>query len=378
MSPFSIGLNVGSEPPVSRIKMFTRAARLAGFDAVWTVDHFMGFFPRVLWDEELTWVASPNSSPHLQFDYQTLLGHLAAHAGKVRVGVGVTEPIRRHPVLVAQAAMTLAHVAKTAPIIGIGAGERENTEPYGLDFTRIVSRFEEALEIIRLCFESTGPFSYDGEFYQLDDAIMDLRAPSDRKPELWVAAHGPRMLRLAGRFGDGWLPTLAYTPESYAASLETIRSSAREAGRDPDSIVPGWSVFAVIAPTERAARAMLETRLIKFAALLVPAYSWQELGAEHPLGDGFGGLVDFVPTRYERAELIDAIDKVPVDLLAETAMWGTPAVIEARLREFIDVGLRHVVLQPASALVSKKDALYSLRKMVSIQRSLKRWARTAI
>ena len=378
MSRFTIGLNVGSEPPVSRIKLFTRVARMTGFDAVWTVDHFMGFFPRVLWDEDFTWVAGADSTPHLQFDYQALLGHLTAHAGKLRVGVGVTETIRRHPVLVAQTAMTLAHVAKTPPIIGIGAGERENTEPYGLDFTKIVSRLEEALEVIRLCFDSSGPFSYDGEYFQLDDAIMDLRAPRDRKPELWVAAHGPRMLRLAGRFGDGWLPTLAYTPDSYADSLAVIRDAAREAGRDPDAITPGWWLFAVIAPSEQRARAMLDTRIIKFAALLVPAYAWRELGGAHPLGDDFGGLVDFVPTRYSREELIDAIDAVPVDLLAQTAIWGTPAMVEERLREFIEVGLRHLVIQPASALVSKRDAIYSLRKMVSISRSLRRWAKSAI
>ena len=51
-----------------------------------------------------------------------------------------------------------------------------------------------------------------------------------------------------------------------------------------------------------------------------------------------------------------------------------PVMIEAKLKEFIEAGLRHVVMQPASALVSKRDAIYSLRKVVAIQRSLKRWA----
>lgn len=375
MTDFTIGLSVGTQPPIRRIRAQTRVARITGFDAIWTTDHFMGFFPQSAWDHDFSWLANPKGSPHRIFEYQALLGHLSAHAGRLRLGIGVTEPIRRHPVLLAQMAMTLAHVAKAPPIIGIGAGERENTEPYGFDFTRIVSRLDEALEVIRLCFDSTGPFSYHGEFFQLHDALMDLKAPSDRQPELWIAAHGPRMLDLAGRHGDGWLPALAYTPDSYADALGTIRKAAADAGRDPEAITPGWWLYTVIGRTEREARAMLDMRAIKFAGLLVPAYVWKRYGAEHPLGDDFGGLVDFVPTKYEKAEILAAIDKVPVDVIADKAMWGTPDMIRTKLQRFIEAGLRHVVMQPASALVSKSDAIYSLRQVVSIQRSLKRWAR---
>ena len=123
-----------------------RAARVFGFDTAWTVDHFLGFFPEQLWDRDFTWLAGPAASPHEYFEYQSLLGYLAARAGKVRLGVGVTEPTRRHPVLLAQAFLTLAHMTKRAPILGIGSGERENIEPYGLDFHRPVSRLDEAFK----------------------------------------------------------------------------------------------------------------------------------------------------------------------------------------------------------------------------------------
>lgn len=375
MSDFTIGMNVGTQPPVSRVMALTRAARVLGFDAVWTVDHFMGFFPQSVWDRDFTWLADPDGTPHQMFDYQTLLGRLAGVAGRMRLGVGVTETIRRHPVLVAQMAMTLAHLSRAAPIIGIGAGERENTEPYGLAFTGIVGRLEEALQIIVRCLDSRGTFSFSGSHFRLDGAVMDLAPPARRRPELWVAAHGPRMLSLAGRYGDGWLPALTYTPDTYAAALALIRSSAADAGRDPDAITPAWWLYTILGRTEAEARAMLDHPAVKFSALLVPAYRWKERGCTHPLGEDFGGLVDFVPTRYSRKEIDAAVAAVPVDLLAAEAMWGTPETVERRLREFVEVGLRHVVVNPASALVSKRDALYSLRSMVSIQRRLRRWAR---
>ena len=46
--------------------------------------------------------------------------------------------------MVANEWLTLDHITKGRAILGIGAGERENIEPYGLDYSRQVSKFEEA------------------------------------------------------------------------------------------------------------------------------------------------------------------------------------------------------------------------------------------
>lgn len=368
----SIGLTVGTQPPLSRIVWFTRAARRLGFDVAWTVDHFLGFFPRAVWDKEFSWLAKPGASPHPHFDYQVLLGHLARRAGNLHLGVGVTEPTRRHPVLIAQAFMTLAHLAKRPPILGLGAGEAENIVPYGLDFSDPVTRVAEALEIIRLCFDSDGPFDYEGRHFSLSGAVMDLRPPAGRRPLIWLAAHQRRMLDLAGRFADGWYPTVPYTPATYERALDEVRSSASAAGRDARDIVPGWQAFAVFGRTERAAARLLKTKGVRFTALLAPAYTWSEAGAEHPMGPEFRGLIDFIPQRYSRKEIDAAIDAVPVDLLADQMLWGTPKAVRGRLEDFVEAGLRHIVLQPVSGLVSMGDAVYSLRAALSVQRKLKR------
>ena len=369
----SIGITVGTQPPLRRIGTLLRIARVLRFDVAWTIDHFLGFFPRSIWDKEFSWMASPGSSPHAFFDYQVLLGYLAGRSGsRMQLGVGVTESIRRHPVLIAQAFMTLAHATKQPPILGIGAGEAENVVPYGLDFSKPVSRLEEAMQIIRICFDSDGPFDFDGEHFQLRNALMDLQPPQGRKPELWVAAHQSRMLALTGRYADGWYPTFPFSTAEYESKLGEIRAAAKAAHRDPAAIVPGWQAFTVLGRTERAARRLLEAKGVRFTALLAPAYTWKAYGVDHPLGDAFRGIVDFVPQNYTKAELDHAIDAVPVDLLAEATLWGTPAVVTRSLHDYVDAGLRHLVLQPASGLVSKRDALYSLRAMVSILRKLRR------
>lgn len=371
MSQVTVGISGGTQPPLTQIRMALRLARTPWFDTLWTVDHFVGFFPKAIWDQDFAWMAKPGSTPDAYFDYQTLLGYLAPRAGKVRLAVGVTEPVRRHPMVLAQAFLTLSHMVQRAPILGIGAGERENIEPYGLPFERPVSRLAEALAILRAVFDGDGPHDFTGDFYSLSAAEMDLRPGPAGPPEIWVAAHGPRMLQLCGRYGDGWWPTLPMTPDEYAGRLHLIRTAARQAGRDPAAITPGYQVFCVIGRTERHARRLLESRPVKLSALLAPDDVWQASGLTHPLGEGFRGMIDIIPSRYSREELDAAMAQVPIDMVAEHVVWGTRDQILDRMQDYVEAGLRHVTLAPVSGLVSRRDAVDAIRSLVWIARRLR-------
>jgi phthiodiolone/phenolphthiodiolone dimycocerosates ketoreductase len=357
----TVGLHVPPKPPALNLRGLVMAARLMRFESLTVWDHFQDLFPTALWEREFSWMARLSPTPHEFFDFQMILGNLAARAGRLRLGVCVTESVRRHPVLIAQTMLTLAHLTRRAPILGLGTGERENIEPYGLSVARPVGRLEEALRIVRLCFDARGPFSFQGEHFRLDGAVMDLQPPKGRTPEIWIAAHGPRMLRLTGQYGDGWLPVAITSPTDYAARLGVVREAAREAGREPAEIRPCLQSYTVLAPTREEARAMLDTRLIRFVALLAPASLWHQYGEQHPFGDEFHGFVDFVPERYTRAELDDAIAAVPGAALSQAITWGTPEQVAARLREFGQAGARHVNLELVSAAVSPQAALFALR-----------------
>lgn len=368
----SIGIGVGTQPPLSRIKLVTRLARVSGFDAIWTVDHFQGWFPQELWNRDMSWTAGGGATPHAYFDYQSLVGYLAPRAGRLHVGVGVTEALRRHPVLLAQTAMTWSHMSQNPPILGIGAGERENNVPYGIEFDRPVGRLEEALEIIRRCFESRGPFDFAGRFFTLDKAMMDLSPAPGRRPQLWIAAHGPRMLRLTGRYGDGWYPTFPMDPNEYTQSLTMIRDAARSFGRNPKAIVPGHQIIAVIGRTEAEARKLLNAPVMRFLTLLAPTQLWAANNLDHPLGSDFRGITDFIPSEHSADEILAAMAKVPVDVVAENVLWGTPNRIRNSLESLVDAGLRHIVISPASAAVSRRNAVHSIRAMMSILRQVRR------
>jgi phthiodiolone/phenolphthiodiolone dimycocerosates ketoreductase len=366
-----VGTYVAARPPLGSVEAQVAAARDLQLDSVFVWDHLQDFVPAAIWDEEFAWFAAPGGSPHEPFEFQTVLGYLAANAPDLRLGVGVTEPIRRHPVVLAQAALTLAHLSRRPPILGIGAGERENSEPYGLDFSRPVGRLEEALQIIRLCFEARGPFDFAGEHFRLRGAVLDLSAPAGRTPKIWVAAHGPRMLRLTGRYGAGWYPFVAGSPDNYATRLDEVRAAAREAGRDPDAITPALQPLVVVAPTEAEARAMLDAKAVRFFGLLLPAEVWQTFGLRHPLGEDFRGFVDLVPESYDRPTVEAAIAAVPPEMVESQMFWGTPAQVVAKLRAFGEAGLRYVTPPVVSAAVSPEAAAYSVRAMAEIAHALR-------
>jgi phthiodiolone/phenolphthiodiolone dimycocerosates ketoreductase len=369
-----IGLAIPPKPAFGTLRQALGLARLLRLDSFMIWDHLEDLFPKALWNEETTWTSKGSASPHQFFDFQTALGALAPRAGRVRLGVAVTDPIRRHPVVIAQAALTLSHLTRRTPILGIGAGEQTNLQPYGLNVDRPVSRLEEALQVIRLCLDHGGqqPLSFSGTYYRLDRAHFDLQAPPGRTPRLWLGAHGPRMLRLTGQYGDGWYPTGALSPEQYEAKLETIHAAARAASRDPGRIMPAFQVTIAAAPTAQEARAMLEHPMIRYLGLLLPASTWAEHGHTHPFGDEFNGYVDILPESYSEAELRAALAAVPVMDLADTGViWGTPEQILRRLHDYVDAGMRYIVPNLPALMVSRRAALYNVKLLHMIRREFR-------
>ncbi|MGH2532851.1 MAG: LLM class flavin-dependent oxidoreductase [Thermomicrobiales bacterium] len=366
----SIGMTVPPTPPLGSLKQIIWVARLLRLDSLVVWDHLQDLFPTALWDNDFTWLAKERPSPHEFYDFQTILGYIAGRAGRLQIGVAVTEPIRRHPILIAQSLITLSQLTKKPPILGIGAGERENIEPFGFDWSHPVGKVEEALQIFRLCFGQRGPITFQGKHFQIDDAPMDLRPPKNRTPRIWVGAHGPRMLRLTGAYGDAWYPVGLMLPDEYAEKLEVVRTAAREAGRKPDDVLPSLNAYVVVAPTREEARAMIDTKVIRYLGVLAPAEMWRKIGRTHPLGDDFRGHVDVLPHRFTRDEFDDLIARVPTELSDQGLIWGTPADVAAQLRTYGEAGLRHAILQIASAAISRKAALYSARALRAIAKEL--------
>jgi len=282
-----------------------------------------------------------------------MLGYLASHSrvGRLRLGVGVTDANRRHPAVTAQAAATMHLITRGRAILGMGVGEREGNEPYGVDWTKPVARFEEAIATIRALWTSRGePVSRDSPYFPLRNAVFDLPPYRGEWPEIWIAAKGPRMLRATGRYADAWFPGLISGPETYASSLEAVRAAASDAGRDPRSITPALSTFVVTGRSHDDVERALNSDAAKAFALIVPGQMWADQGVRHPLGHDFAGAQDLIPQTLDRQTVLSYTKDVPVSLLKDALLTGTPDEVVDQAARWRDHGVRYLVVNNLSYL----------------------------
>ena len=373
MSAITVGYQDGCLAPLFVSTLSVEQAVRMGVETVWLPDHFMGFVPRWMWRPDVCPAASVIHSGDALFDPVALLGYLAARFPGLRLGTSVTEPIRRHPVSLAQSFVTLDHLTEGRAILGIGNGLRENTEPYGLPPTRRVARLAEALEILRLLFASGGsPVDFAGRFFRLDGAVFDLPLYEGRPPRIFVGAHAPRMLELTGRFADGWLPGQVVSGEEYGRRLEAIRSAAEAAGRSFDAFVPAQTLLLVLDESRDAAlEKALASPYVAYNALGLPGTVWREHGLAHPFGDEFAGQLELVPSRVSREDVDAAARRMTAELLAEQYYFGSPREIAAAAAPLAAAGCRHFILANVGGTFTGRG-MADFEAMAELARALKR------
>lgn len=368
----AVGLAVGGRPPARLMLAAARLFDAAGAASIWLVDHWMGLVPLELWEPHRFPAARFVRSPEEFFDPFSALGAFTRATRRTLLGVGVTDGIRRHPAQLAQAALTLHHLSRGRFVLGVGAGERESIEPYGLSYEGQASRLEEALYVIRLLWRSRDRYvSHEGRFFRLDGAIVGLGPYRRTFPPIWVAAHRPRTLRIAGRYGDGWYPTHQMEPDEYAGALDTIRRAAEEAGRTLRRFTPSYNMRVLFADTHEEAHRLLDSPALRLGALIVPAEVWAKAGAAHPMGEGFHGVQDWVPSRLDAGEVEKWMGEVPFEVVHQAFDHGTWRQIGARILSYQAVGLRHAVLAQVGPLVDPRRAPASFRDAIRLIRALR-------
>jgi alkanesulfonate monooxygenase SsuD/methylene tetrahydromethanopterin reductase-like flavin-dependent oxidoreductase (luciferase family) len=202
-----------------------------GFDHAWLVDHLVD-------------TDGPPDRPCLEA--WTLLAAIAARTSRIRLGVLVTSNTFRHPAVLLKAAVTVDHISGGRLILGLGTGwHADEHRRYGVDLpdaAERVDRFAEAVELISLLMAQERT-TYAGRYYRLEDAPLQPRPLQVPRIPILIAAHRPRMLRLAARYADQW-DTFAAMPDTATDGVETalaeriryLDEACRAIGRDPAEI----------------------------------------------------------------------------------------------------------------------------------------------
>ena len=352
-APIAVGSRVPAVPPMAAMREAVAAEVAAGAASVWWPDHLLSFNSPDFWPERRLSVADV----HTYFDPFVCIAACADVAGDALLGVAVTDAVRRMPATLAQTALSLDHLAPGRVVLGLGAGEPANYEPYGWSVTSPAGRLAEAAAAIRGHFDDGGP--------DAAGAAMGLRpAPGSPGPQLWLAAHGPRGLDLTGRHAHGWLPYHLDVEEWHGARDAVAASSAR-AGRPDGAVTLGLSINAVIADRREDTHAVLDHPALRALALLFPPRWYERLGHRHPLGAS--GLHALIATRMGSG-LRAAVEAVPFEIIERYVPHGTPADIAAHARRH--AGLAHVRLADFSVTAGAATAEASRERRAEVARLL--------
>jgi len=305
--------------PVDKLISIAKVNEEAGFDSVWVPDHLL-FVPYGITPE--AW---------------SLLSALAVSTRRVLLGTAVSDPHRRHPAVLAQTVATVDRLSGGRVILGLGAGEAMNLDPFGITWDRPVSRLVEAIEIMRKLWAGE-KLDYEGRFWRLKGAFLQI-TPARRVP-IYIGAHGPRMLRITGQMADGWLPT-PLTPELYEKRLKVIEEAAREAGRSLDDIDTAIYLYTCISdkPGE------VEERLEQFKVKVVPSPDvLLEAGYEVEVPEGFKRYHELLPTDEDVAAFMRFGASIPVEAALEFSISGTVEECIEKIDRYIKAGVRHFIL----------------------------------
>ena len=198
MSDFDFGVGLFPTEPLQKMIHLAKVSEESGFSHIWVGDSHL------IWREAYVNMTA-----------------MMLNTTKVKFGTGVTNPLTRHPSVLASAYATLEEYAPGRMILGIGLGD-SSVETMGLKPSTLAN-FEKSLEQMRELFA--------GKEAQLPSGKIHLLHPCKRKVPIYIAASGPKMLELSGRIADGIIILVGVADDYIAHAREKIAAGAQAAGR---------------------------------------------------------------------------------------------------------------------------------------------------
>jgi probable F420-dependent oxidoreductase len=274
----------GTAADRSAVLGFARRVEALGFDSLWVSDHVVipctirSRYPYSATGDFPLAPATPFLEPLVT------LSLVAGATERIRLGTSVLVLPHRHPLLTAKMLATLDRLAPGRVILGAGVGwMREEIELLGAPYARRGAWSDEALRVIRTCWEQERP-SFAGEFFRFDPLGCEPRPARGAIP-VWIGGHTPRALRRVAELGDGWHAAFPLLDE-FRTGIQALREACRAAGRDMAALTISARVGL---PARRTADALIaELRALR------------DLGVSHVILESRAGTAEEMGALYER------------------------------------------------------------------------------
>ncbi|MFP3900253.1 MAG: LLM class F420-dependent oxidoreductase [Acidimicrobiia bacterium] len=295
------------------------------------------------------------------FDGVSLMGYLAAVTERVEIGAAILPIYTRTPSLLAMSAAGVDALSDGRCILGLGASGPQVIEGFhGVPYTAPLGRTREVIEICRKVW-SRERVTYEGRHYTLplppDEGtglgrpLKLITRPVRERIPIYVAALGPRNVRLTAEIADGWLP-LFYLPEKVdevwgedmAAGLR-----ARDPSLGPLEIVAGGLVAV---GDDAAAMRDLARPMI---ALYVGGMGARDRNFYNDLARryGFEAEAARIQDLYLDGHKDEAAAAVPDGLLEAATICGPEGYVRDRIAAFKEAGVTSLNVTPVAQDVTE-------------------------
>lgn len=298
---------MAKEPP-DRFRRLVEVAEAGGCDYLWVCD----------------------SSLHAR-DVYSYLTLAATCSSRLKLGPNCTHPYTRHPAINLNAMATIHELSGGRGIIAVATGDRPVME-LGYKMAR-VDVVREMIEVMR-ALQGGEAVSRDGPTFTLQDAKLSFAMPGPLP--VYLAASGPRMLRMGGELADGVLFLAGVNEDCVQYAIERIAEGATAAGRDPAAIDVGCTVYGSLQDDVAAARDLCRPMAAWFPQTSkqyaeiagVPASITEKIRAAYS-----GGHFD---------EAKQALSYVTDDMIDAFTVAGPPEVWVDRLNRIAALGVEHI------------------------------------
>lgn len=259
---------------------------------------------------------------------------IASRTKRLHVGTAVQVLPLNHPLRIAEEVATVDHISQGRFEFGIGrSGVVRTYDVYGVPYAESQARFREALEIIRLGWKGE-PFSYQGQFYRVDNATVVPRPYQVPHPPIRMATTSDETFPLAGRLGLPIFIGLRTTEISdLQVQLAPYRQAWREAGHPGEPSVY-LRIPVYVSPTAEGAREEPRASMSAF-------FARQTDLARAAVGRAGAGPAD---RRRMQAERMAGLTYE--DVLARKVVFGTAEGVVDRLKQLRgELGLDGIVAE---------------------------------
>lgn len=201
-----------------------------GYDEIAVFDHVVMGFPT----EDRAAPIYPPKMPILEAI--VLMAQLGAVTDRIGLSTEVLVLPQRQPVLVAKQISTIDLMSQGRVRLGVGVGWQESEyDALEEDFSNRGRRMDEAIALLR-SYWSDEQIDFDGEYYTSTAMAMEPKPAQPGGPEIWIGGGSKAALRRTARLGDGWMGSALSSDDKIRQSLDTIRTEAEAADRDPSTI----------------------------------------------------------------------------------------------------------------------------------------------